>query len=105
MGQLLVRDHALTTRWAGLFLIRLLSAVIGCGLVWWSHFYIFAILAESSASKELGSMFAHLQDSWINVVVGELAASVGRSYWHDLNKVRNLKGVAQEMGSWRPKDP
>lgn len=66
--------------------------------LWWSHFYVFAILAESPASKQLGSTFAHLQDSWINVVVGGLAASVGSLYWHDqLDKVRNLKGVAQEM--------
>lgn len=81
-----------------IFLIRLLAAVIGCVLVWWSHFYVFAILAESSASTGLAGTFVPLKDSWINVVVGGLAASVGSSYWHDqLDKVRNLKGVAQEM--------
>lgn len=81
-----------------IFILRFLSAVIGCGLVWWSHFSIFGILAEASIPKELATTFLTLKDSWLNIGLGGLAASAGSSYWHDqLDKVRNLKGVAQEM--------
>jgi hypothetical protein len=81
-----------------IFILRALAAVVGCLLAWKVHFYVFQILASSPDAKDWLSSLNGLQSGWINVLVGGLAAAAGSSYWHDqLDKIRNLKSVAQEL--------
>jgi hypothetical protein len=81
-----------------IFILRALAAVVGCLLAWKVHFYVFQILASSPDAKDWLSSLNGLQSGWINVVVGGLAAAAGSSYWHDqLDKIRNLKSVAQGL--------
>jgi len=87
------------------FVLRTLAAIVGCALVWMSKFYVFQILAKSSGAQEfmagIGGGFASDNSPGaiaINVIVGGLAAAAGSSYWHDqLDRVRSLKAVAQEL--------
>jgi hypothetical protein len=81
-----------------IFILRALAAVVGCLLAWKVHFYVFQILASSPDAKDWLSSLNGLQSGWINVLVGGLAAAAGSSYWHDqLDKIRNLKSVAQGL--------
>lgn len=81
-----------------IFILRALAAVVGCFLAWQAHFYVFQILASSPEAKDWLSSLNGLQSGWINVLVGGLAAAAGSSYWHDqLDKIRNLKSVAQGL--------
>jgi hypothetical protein len=81
---------------ARIFILRLMAAGLGCWLAWQTGFYIFDILAKD---PEVGGMFASLAgNDVVNVVVGGLAAAAGSSYWHDkLDKVRSLKGAAENL--------
>jgi hypothetical protein len=90
--------------WSGLrenearriFTLRFLSAIIGCALVWISHFHVFEVLADALGSADWISRFPGLGRRWVNVVVGGLAAAAGSSYWHDkLDAVRNVKAKRQ----------
>lgn len=77
------------------FLLRTISALIGMALIASTKLYVFVILAQNEVTKEA---FSHLDEPWINIVVGGLAAAAGSSFWHDqLNKVRKLKGVSKEL--------
>jgi hypothetical protein len=82
-----------------IFILRLIAAVIGSFLVWQSGFYVFQILAgDPNAAKWLGDLAKQLKEPWINILVGGLAAAAGSSYWHDqLDRVRNLKSIAQGL--------
>jgi hypothetical protein len=81
------------------FALRTLAAIIGCLLTWVSGFHVFKILAASPEAKGvLEGSLETLNYPWVNILVGGLAAAAGSSYWHDkLDRVRNLKSVAQEL--------
>jgi hypothetical protein len=83
---------------ARIFILRLISAGIGCWLAWQTEFYIFDILAKD---PNVGTMFPKmvgLKNDIMNVLVGGMAAAAGSSYWHDkLDKVRSLKGAAENL--------
>jgi len=79
------------------FLLRLISAAIGCTLAWWSDFHVFAILAQTPGAEYLQELKG-LQSPLPNIIVGGFAAAAGSGYWHDqLDKARNLKTVAAQM--------
>jgi hypothetical protein len=63
-----------------------------------SEFYIFQILAGAPESKEWLATLAKLNQPWINILVGGLAAAAGSSYWHDkLDRIRSLKTAASNL--------
>ena len=81
-----------------MIILRAIAGGFGCFLVWKSKFYVFQILANSPSAAQYEEILAGLQDPWINVVVGGLAAAAGSSYWHDqLDRIRSLKAVSSEM--------
>jgi hypothetical protein len=81
-----------------IFILRALAAVVGCLLAWRTNFYVFQILASAPEAKDWLGSLKGLQSGWLNVLVGGLAAAAGSSYWHDqLDKIRNLKSVAQDL--------
>ncbi|MEO0250585.1 MAG: hypothetical protein ABIN58_13895, partial [candidate division WOR-3 bacterium] len=92
-----VKDSLENAERKRIFFLRLISAGLGCLLVWLSGFYVFEILSKDpNASKWLTSEW--LKTDLINILVGGLAAAAGSSYWHDqLDKVRSLKSATQEI--------
>jgi hypothetical protein len=82
-----------------IFFLRLIAAGLGCLLAWLSGFYVFQTLAADPKAQEmLGSVVDKLQGPWVNILVAGFAAAAGSSYWHDqLDKVRSLKSVTQEI--------
>lgn len=79
------------------FILRALSALIGCLLTWQTHFFIFQILAKSSGLPSSIDLQG-LQSPVLNIIVGGFAAAAGSSYWHDqLDKVRNLKTLTADL--------
>ncbi len=76
-----------------IFALRFLAVVVGSVLVWQSGFCVFTILTSyPDMSKYSGGA------SWIDIIAGGLAAAAGSSYWHDqLDKIRNLKTIAQDV--------
>jgi len=80
-----------------IFILRLIAAIIGCLLVYNADFYVFRMLATAPEAKEYLAALKGLQEEWVNIAVGGLAAAAGSSYWHDqLDKVRNLKAIVAE---------
>lgn len=80
------------------FILRLLSAIIGCGLAYMCDFHIFRSLAAIPGFTDFMSGLVLLDNSWINIFVAGLASSAGSSYWHDkLDMVRNLKTVVNQV--------
>ncbi len=81
-----------------IFILRCIAAIIGCFLAWQCKFYVFQMLAQSKDLANWLAALQGLQPEWINILVGGLAAAAGSSYWHDqLDKVRNIKSVTQEL--------
>lgn len=81
-----------------IFMLRCIAAIIGCFLAWQCKFYVFQMLAQSKDLANWLVSLQGLQPEWINILVGGLAAAAGSSYWHDqLDKVRNIKSVTQEL--------
>lgn len=77
-----------------IFILRFIAATLGCVLVFFADFYVFRMLAQAPEAKEYLVSLDGLQATWINVLVGGLAAAAGSSYWHDqLDKIRNLKTI------------
>jgi hypothetical protein len=94
-----------------IFVLRVMAAVVGCVLVGVSGLYPLQILLLSpdmhqflagAAQSSDHALVSSLQDDWVNIILGGLAAAAGSSFWHDkLDKVRNLKGVVGELGKVR----
>jgi hypothetical protein len=79
------------------FILRTLSALIGCLLTWQTQFFIFKILVESPDFPR-GVDLPGLKSPVINIIIGGFAAAAGSSFWHDqLDKVRNLKAITQGL--------
>jgi hypothetical protein len=71
------------------WVLRTLAGVIGCVLVWSADFRILSVTG--------------LESTWIDVLVGGLAAAAGSSYWHDkLDRVRTLKDAVTTLKSPLP---
>lgn len=80
-----------------IFMLRGLAAVLGCVLVYLSNFYVFQIITENPNAQSYLKPLEGLRETWVNVLVGGMAAAAGSSYWHDkLDKVRKLKTVVGE---------
>lgn len=93
-----IKAHLEQSERQRIFILRALAAVVGCLLAWRTNFFVFQILASAPDAKEWLSSLKGLQSEWLNVLVGGLAAAAGSSYWHDqLDKIRNLKSVAQDF--------
>jgi hypothetical protein len=83
---------------ARIFILRTVAAFIGCLLAWQTEFYIFHILANDPNARDVVASMSGLKNEFLNVLVGGLAAAAGSSYWHDkLDKVRSLKGAAENL--------
>jgi len=81
-----------------IFALRLIAALLGCLIAYRAEFHVFRIIAQSQEGGALLANLPGLQDPWINVIVGGLAAAAGSSYWHDqLDKIRNAKAALQGM--------
>jgi hypothetical protein len=81
-----------------IFVLRLLSAILGCVLIWAADFHILAMLVRAPMSPEWLKSLSGLENPFINIVVGGFAASAGSSYWHDqLDRIRNLKSAEQQL--------
>lgn len=79
-----------------IFILRTLSAIIGCLIVWKTHFYILEILTQTPASQGIKNVTSELNNSFFNILVGGLGAAAGSSYWHDqLDRVRDLKALSR----------
>lgn len=76
-----------------IFALRFMGAIVGSVLVWQSDFCVFTILTSYPDMSKCPA-----EASWIDIIVGGLAAAAGSSYWHDqLDKIRNLKTIAQDV--------
>jgi hypothetical protein len=81
-----------------IFALRAIAAILGFILVYYADFYVFRIIAQTPATKDLVANLPMLQEAWVNILIGGLAASAGSSYWHDqLDKIRNVKSAVQEV--------
>lgn len=82
------------------FLLRTVSALVGCLLVWSADFQVFRILVSAPEAGEFVKKFASLErlgDPTLNIIVGGFAAAAGSSYWHDqLDRIRNLKALVAD---------
>lgn len=79
-----------------IFILRTLSAIIGCLIVWKTHFYILEILTQTPASQGIKNVTSELNNSFFNILVGGLGAAAGSSYWHDqLDRIRDLKALSR----------
>ncbi|TDQ21634.1 hypothetical protein EDF75_3802 [Raoultella sp. BIGb0149] len=79
-----------------IFILRTLSAIIGCLIVWKTHFYILEILTNTPSSQGVKSVTSELNNSLFNILVGGLGAAAGSSYWHDqLDRIRDLKALSR----------
>lgn len=79
-----------------IFILRTLSAIIGCLIVWETHFYILEILTQTPASQGIKNVTSELNNSFFNILVGGLGAAAGSSYWHDqLDRIRDLKVLSR----------
>lgn len=83
-----------------IFILRLISVVIGWFLAWSSGFDALHLAANSVADQALQDWAGYTWPHAVGYVVTGVAAASGSSYWHDkLDKVRSLKGVlAQATG-------
>ncbi|SEI60183.1 hypothetical protein SAMN04244572_01006 [Azotobacter beijerinckii] len=80
------------------FILRLLSAILGCIIVWKADFHIIAVLAEAPFAPEWLKNLHGLKDQSINILIGGFGAAAGSSYWHDqLDRVRNLKSAQKQI--------
>ncbi len=89
---------------ARVFTVRFLAAVLGCLLVWMSHFHVFELVANTEIARSLMSQTTRdaLKGEVVNIFAGGLAAGAGSSYWHDqLDKVRSLKAAAGNIKTLR----
>ncbi|MDH5181303.1 MAG: hypothetical protein OEZ39_00660 [Gammaproteobacteria bacterium] len=81
-----------------IYILRVITALIGMVLVWKTEFYVFDILAQSPDAKQYLGTLMKVQAPWVNILVGGFAAAAGSAYWHDkLDKVRKLKVVAKDI--------
>jgi len=83
-----------------IFWLRLFATCIGCTLVYFTQFYVFHMLTQAPEAKAFLTGLTRLDEPWINVLVGGLAAAAGSSYWHDqLDKIRSLKSAVAQVQS------
>lgn len=81
-----------------IWMLRALSAAIGCVIVGLSDFEILTMLSQSPEMQKLVGNSPALKDPVLNVVVGGFAAAAGSSFWHDqLDKVRKMKEVGRQV--------
>jgi hypothetical protein len=87
-------------------ILRVISAALGCLIVYVGHFYVFELLAAAITSSHSASgipiqgyetLLIKLKDQqFLNIFVGGVSAAAGSSYWHDqLDKIRSIKNVKQ----------
>ncbi len=70
-----------------IFILRLISAVIGCLLVYLSKIDVLGLITKGDGGI-----------GFEDILIGGLAAGAGSSYWHDkLDKIRAVKSVATEL--------
>lgn len=75
------------------FVLRLLAAAIGAGLAWLAGIDAVAIMEKAFPGITQAALLKEL--GWL---LTGIAAAGGSSYWHDkLDKVRNLKGLQDEL--------
>jgi hypothetical protein len=84
-----------------ILILRILSATIGCLLVWWLKVNVFDILVDQpNAPTFLVQNKELLQSDFLSILLGGLAAAAGSSYWHDqLDRVRKLKEVTKQVNA------
>lgn len=82
-------------------ILRALSAVVGCLLVWWTKTNILDILMSQPTPPEwLVQINTVIRGNWLSIILGGLAAAAGSSYWHDkLDQVRKLKAVSSQVSA------
>jgi hypothetical protein len=84
-----------------ILILRILSAIIGCLLVWWLKVNIFDILVDQpNAPAFLVQNKELLRNDLLSILLGGLAAAAGSSYWHDqLDRVRKLKEMTKQVNA------
>jgi len=84
-----------------ILILRILSAIIGCLLVWWLKVNIFDILVDQpNAPVFLVQNRDFLESDFLSILLGGLAAAAGSSYWHDqLDRVRKLKEMTKQVNA------
>lgn len=79
------------------FLLKLLSILIGVGYVSFTGFNAVEIVVEGLKDSNLtllASRFENLDTMFVNLFLGGIAAAAGSNYWHDaLDRVRAAKEV------------
>lgn len=81
------------------YLLRVISAMIGGALVFATDFYILHILADMPSTAPYLKQADWARSVPLNILVGALGAAAGSSYWHDqLDRIRTLKSAFAELG-------
>jgi hypothetical protein len=79
------------------FLLRLLAAVIGCGVAYWVNLDVIKLVQTMELPAKPGQGWYAL--SFGHILAG-LAAAGGSSFWHDkLDKVRSLKTLSAQIAT------
>lgn len=81
-----------------IFILRSLSAFLGCLIIWKADFYILSLLVDTQSTPDWIKNIHGLKDPVVNILIGGLGTAAGSSYWHDkLDQVRNLKSAKKQV--------